>query len=130
MAAQETVFRVLIRLSDRKAEWIQRGTGNVSLPGLPGGAGSQLRNRSQPAYFPGQQGIIREFCRIWPLAGENGSKSHRNINALAANSLRAITGNAKELIREDKTANSEEAAGDESENEIGGVDEAPRLRRR
>ena len=42
LPAEETVFRVLIRLSDRKLEWIQRGTEKVSLPGLPGGA---RRNR-------------------------------------------------------------------------------------
>src|SRR5215203_1185829 len=48
LAAQETVFRVLIRLSDRKAEWIQRGTEKVSLPGLPGGGGSQPQTSLRP----------------------------------------------------------------------------------
>ena len=48
LPAEETVFRVLIRLSDRKAEWIQRGTEKVSLPGLPGGGGVHLRTRLHP----------------------------------------------------------------------------------
>src|SRR5215203_1154025 len=43
--AEETVLRVSLRLSDRKRDWIQRGTGNVSLPGLPGGGASHLRTR-------------------------------------------------------------------------------------
>src|SRR5829696_7351233 len=61
LAAEETVFRVSLRLSDRKGEWIQRGTEKVSLPGLPGGGsqpqtslrGPDRRNREQ-------QGISRE----------------------------------------------------------------------
>ena len=45
LAAEETVLRVSLRLSDRKRDWIQRGTGNVSFPGLPGGGGSRRRTR-------------------------------------------------------------------------------------
>jgi len=48
LAAEETVFRVSVRLSDRKGEWIQRGTEKVSLPGLPGGGGVHLRTRLHP----------------------------------------------------------------------------------
>src|SRR5215203_3130186 len=45
LLAEETVLRVSLRLSDRKCDWIQRGTENVSLPGLPGGGGSRRRTR-------------------------------------------------------------------------------------
>jgi hypothetical protein len=45
LAAEETVLRVLVRLSDRKGDRIQRGTENVILTGLPGGGGSRRRTR-------------------------------------------------------------------------------------
>src|SRR5215207_5139120 len=57
LPAEETVLRVSLRLSDRKRDWIQRGTGNVSLPGLPGGAGSHLRTRLRSGFrsFTGKE---------------------------------------------------------------------------
>ena len=62
------VFRVLIRLSDRKAEWIQRGTEKVSLPGLPGGGGSHLRTRLTPK-FPGNREKAGNFPQILATGG-------------------------------------------------------------
>src|SRR5215208_485 len=100
LPAEETVFRVLVRLSDRKGEWIQRGTGNVSLPGLPGGGGSQLRTCLR-VRSPCYQGIITEHRRIRPLACEIRLRSDRICNGLAENSLRAITGNLLASNRED-----------------------------
>src|SRR5215208_4366955 len=37
LPAEETVLRVSLRLSDRKRDWIQRGTGNVSLKAIARG---------------------------------------------------------------------------------------------
>src|SRR5829696_4437775 len=60
LAAEETVLRVSLRLSDRKRDWIQRGTGNVSLPGLPGGGDSHPRTRLRRE-IPCKPPFCREF---------------------------------------------------------------------
>src|SRR5215211_7809318 len=65
LPAEETVFRVLIRLSDRKAEWIQRGTEKVSLPGLPGGI-SQSASMERVDAAAASRSAGATSTRSWP----------------------------------------------------------------